>query len=59
MAVIVMATQGVIYSLVALGAGALHERLRGSEQTQHALSRGVGALLIVDALWTLAHALGW
>lgn len=57
MALIVMATQGVIYASVAFAAGALQRRLQHSERLQHRMVRGVGALLTVAALWTMGHAL--
>jgi threonine/homoserine/homoserine lactone efflux protein len=57
-AIIVMATQGVIYGAVALGAAGLRERLRSNTALQLMLGRVVGVGLIAGAAWSLWQAFG-
>lgn len=50
---IVAANQALVYGLVALGAGSLQARLRGSARAQHRIARAVALLLLATAGWTL------
>jgi len=55
---IIATAQALVYGAVALGASGLHARLARRPNAQVALGRGVAALLILTATWTLAEAWG-
>jgi len=57
LAMITAATQAVVYGGVAVSAADLRRRLGTSERTQKSLSRGVGAMLLLVAAWTVWQ--GW
>ncbi|MFT3817842.1 MAG: LysE family translocator [Rubrivivax sp.] len=57
MGAIVAVTQAMVYGAVALGAAGLRARLQRSAAAQQRVARGVGALLLATAAWTLAG--GW
>lgn len=54
---IVAVTQAAVYGAVALGASGLRSRLRSSVATQTVVARGVAALLVATAGWTVWQ--GW
>lgn len=57
MAVIIAATQAVVYGVVAVGASGVRAGLRGSAAAQQAVGRGVALLLIGTAAWALWQGL--
>lgn len=55
---IIAATQLVVYGAVALGAAQLRTGLARNQAAQARLARGVAALLMATAAWTLWHSWG-
>ena len=57
LAAITSATQAAVYGGLALAAAGSSTWLRGNPATQRRLGRGMGALLVLAAAWTLAQGL--